>query len=209
MTSRSLLLCVALVVALSAAAHADADPDPGRVEKRQLERSQFVPYGPYAPREPSCEQLRAMWKLSKRQHRNAMASNVVPRYQDNYLLDRVRDTLSHRPLYDPRRPPPQQHTFGTLVRTPDQHQRKFETPALNQLRASLPPGRSEDEKVREVWRILGRPSAAPQGATSESQFGRVVLYPRDRDPADNSRRMFPRSVPLPQQRHQRVSIRHR
>ena len=202
-----LLTSVLLLTALLTAARAQPEPAQQPPEKRQRERSQFVPYSSYAPREPSCEQLRAMWKLSKRQHRNAVRTNAVPRYQEPYLLGRVHDTLRHNPLYDAPRHRPQP-TFGTVVNGPAEHQRQFATPALNELVQSRPVGRPADHNLRDLVRMLERPElpAAPPEPQSLSgaQYGRVRLYPRPRSDAQAARRLFQRRAAAPVT-HRRVS----
>ena len=214
MAVRLLLLTTLLLAALLTAARAQpagGQPEPPLPEKRQRERSQFVPYSSYAPREPSCEQLRAMWKLSKRQHRNAVRTNAVPRYQEPYLLGRVHETLRHNPLYDAPHHRPQP-AFGTVINSPGEHQRKFATPALTELVQSRPAGRPTDHNLRDLVRLFERPDLPaappePQGL-SGAQYGRVRLYPRPRG-QQAVRRLFQRraaaaaAAPI---RHRRVSL---
>ncbi|KAF0293787.1 hypothetical protein FJT64_008481 [Amphibalanus amphitrite] len=203
----ALLLLLATLLSAARAQH-DTDQSQPPPEKRQRERNQFVPYNSYAPREPSCEQLRAMWKLSKRQHRNAVRTNAVPRYQEPYLLGRVHDTLRHNPLYDAPRHRPQP-TFGTVVNGPGEHQRQFATPALTELVQSRPAGRPADHNLRDLVRMLERPElpAAPPEPQSLSgaQYGRVRLYPRPRSDASAARRLFQRrAAAAAPGRHRRI-----
>ena len=44
------------------------------------------------PKEPTCDELRAMWRFSKRQSRAAQMSNEIPTYRDPFAY----------PLWDPR-----------------------------------------------------------------------------------------------------------
>ncbi|KAF0313844.1 hypothetical protein FJT64_015655 [Amphibalanus amphitrite] len=203
----ALLLLLATLLSAARAQH-DTDQSQPPPEKRQRERNQFVPYNSYAPREPSCEQLRAMWKLSKRQHRNAVRTNAVPRYQEPYLLGRVHDTLRHNPLYGAPRHRPQP-TFGTVVNGPGEHQRQFATPALTELVQSRPAGRPADHNLRDLVRMLERPElpAAPPEPQSLSgaQYGRVRLYPRPRSDASAARRLFQRrAAAAAPGRHRRI-----
>ncbi|XP_063589182.1 uncharacterized protein LOC134766270 [Penaeus indicus] len=75
-----LLAAAVLALAGLACAHPDGDAlDVGvGVSKRDLEFNQYVP-GYRLRGEPSCEELRAMWRLSKREARRATSTNQLPR----------------------------------------------------------------------------------------------------------------------------------
>ncbi|XP_050696665.1 uncharacterized protein LOC126985564 isoform X2 [Eriocheir sinensis] len=76
-----LLAAALLALAGLACAHPDTDAtdalDVG-VSKRDLEFNQYVP-GYRRRGEPSCEELREMWRLSKREARRATTTNQLPR----------------------------------------------------------------------------------------------------------------------------------
>lgn len=75
----SLVGAAVLALVGLACAHPDADTfDTVDVSKRDLEFNQYVP-GYRLRGEPSCEELREMWRLSKREARRATTTNQLPR----------------------------------------------------------------------------------------------------------------------------------
>lgn len=86
-----LLAAALLALAGLACAHPDTDGtdalDVG-VSKRDLEFNQYVP-GYRRRGEPSCEELREMWRLSKREARRATTTNQLPRRTQHTTYGRL------------------------------------------------------------------------------------------------------------------------
>ena len=205
------LLLAVSVAAAAAAAAAAASSEPVSAEsaavaaaaavaapaKRQRERN-FSGFSRYAPREPSCEQLRAMWKLSRRQHRNAVLANAVPRYQEPLLLGRVQHTLRHNALYGSLRPP-SPASYGTVQRRPGSgaptRPHAMAMKELVDMRPASAAGGRRDT-IRQLVQMFGRSGEpAPQGLTGN--YGRMRLAPRPRKAAGAAgQRWQPASPPL-------------
>ncbi|CAG0924751.1 unnamed protein product [Notodromas monacha] len=74
-------LTVALVVMTTAATAQNRDLSVGRGSYGR----ETVVYPMFKQHEPSCEQLRAMWRASKRQSRAAEITNEIPRTRDPFV----------------------------------------------------------------------------------------------------------------------------
>jgi len=105
------------------------------LSKRDLEFNQYVPA--YRLRgEPSCEELRAMWRYSKREARRATSTNQLPRTRP-YRYGRLRPFAAVG-SYGPRVP-----VYGTVTYDNRKHHlyRPPSHNALSRLRAMIGPRR--------------------------------------------------------------------
>lgn len=171
---------VAAILALVglACAHPDSDTLDAAVDvnvnKRDLEFNQYVP-GYRLRGEPSCEELREMWRLSKREARRATSTNQLPRNQPVYgrLIASFPD--NHRsskyvygsPRYGPsgKKPsgPPQKGSFDILKAILPSGDRRGKYEALYRMVASARgPNRSSKGKYDELRRKEARERMQPQ-----------------------------------------------
>ncbi|XP_033606379.1 uncharacterized protein LOC117282116 [Cryptotermes secundus] len=101
-------------------------------------RSEFVPTA-VASRawdgglggEPSCDELRAMWRFSKRQSRAAEITNEIPTYRDPFAYNmwepyaRPRSVVGGRPRGSDR------HVYGRIVYSPQRSRSRDNSPERN------------------------------------------------------------------------------
>ena len=130
---------------------------------------EYVPdAGPWSStdaNEPSCEQLREMWRQSKRHSRAAESTNEIPQYADPFARAAYARQLAAEPTLRPR-PERRPVVYGRLH--------------------SSPPMDSDDRAPRpfDVLRKLSRPESESGPSVPESSgSGGVVLYSEeDRSP---------------------------
>ena len=173
-----------------------------QVHKRDLEFNQYVPA--YRLRgEPSCEELRAMWRLSKREARRATSTNQLPRSRV-FRYGRLR-TFAPVNAYGSRTP-----SFGTLNYESGhrQHYRLPQKGAFSRLRTMMG-GTSRPGAFGELRDTLAKErgsSETPRGSydkvrgmilkeIAETEEQPVVRTLRDGDQFGVTRRRDP-SVPV-------------
>ncbi|XP_071521558.1 uncharacterized protein [Panulirus ornatus] len=176
----SLLAAAILALVGLACAHPDGDTidavDVG-VSKRDLEFNQYVP-GYRMRGEPSCEELREMWRLSKREARRATSTNQLPRnrpYSYGRLVAFAPDPNA-RPSttvygskwhYPPAKPAssssPHKDRFDDLRRMLSMGDRRGNYEKLQRKVAAMRgPGRSSKGKYDELRRIVALERQEPR-----------------------------------------------
>ncbi|XP_045608981.2 uncharacterized protein [Procambarus clarkii] len=202
-----LVAAVMLAVVGLACAHPDTDDlhDLGLsvVAKRDLEFNQYVP-GYRLRGEPSCEELREMWRLSKREARRATSTNQLPRTRsyNNYGRHRtfgpdsngrskssIYGSIIPYPSPSQARPSPFENLRAILGS--GNRQGKYDA-VHRKLTAMRGPGRSSKGRYDELRRMMAaerqepRPvalalRASPQEAHQPSPKSRrepPAMYPR-------------------------------
>ena len=135
-----------------------------QIKKRDLEFNQYVPA--YRLRgEPSCEELRAMWRLSKREARRATSTNNLPRsrpYSYGRLIAFAPSTRSRTYAYaEPRNFASQKSPAGfSPVKG-----------SFNRLRAMLGVGAGRPGSYQKVEAMVG--ARRLPGETSKGKFNEL------------------------------------
>ena len=133
-----------------------------QMSKRDLEFNQYVPAFRLRG-EPSCEELRAMWRYSKREARRATSTNQIPRTRP-YRYGRLRPFAP----YGPRN-----HIYGTMV-LDNRHLQNYRDPfykgAFNKLRAMVGPRRTG--AFNDLRKLVG--SERKEGETSTGQLKNLL-----------------------------------
>ncbi|XP_042234437.1 uncharacterized protein LOC121874368, partial [Homarus americanus] len=197
-----------------ACAHPDSDTldavDVG-ISKRDLEFNQYVP-GYRLRGEPSCEELREMWRLSKREARRATSTNQLPRTR-SYNYGRFR-TFAPDPIARPSAPiygsarhyqmgSPHKGSFEVLraMLGPGDRRGKYDT-VHRKLKAARGPGRSSSGKYDELRRIMAVERQEPLPVALSLRAARETLQPAPksrREPAVMSPRTMRGSTQFSQQ----------
>lgn len=145
-----------------------AGADGSGVAKRDLEFNQYVPA--YRLRgEPSCEELRAMWRLSKREARRATSTNQLPRsrpYSYGRLIAFAPSPHQRPFVYGEPRNFAHHHSFSPGV----------VKGSFNRLQAMLGMGAGRPgsfQRVRNMVASQRLPGESPKGKLEELQ--RMVL----------------------------------
>lgn len=123
----------------------DADNELLDIGKRDLEFNQYVP-GYRLRGEPSCEQLRTMWRMSKREARRATNTNQLPRSRP-YVYGRPR-YMAFAPSIQAQ---PPSKTYGVMSHYPKAQSSRTSVPQkgmFNKLQAMLGPRKYSFTDVR-------------------------------------------------------------
>lgn len=202
----SLLAAALLALAGLACAHPDTDVtdalDVG-ISKRDLEFNQYVP-GYRRRGEPSCEELREMWRLSKREARRATTTNQLPRRTQHATYGRL---IPFAPEAKPRSlaiygtpwdyPPANGHRKSPYdnLRTmlgPGDRRNKF-----NQLRMMVAAGRGPNQSSKGSMENLIRIMASERSDTRPVALALRTtkdMYPLGSKPRREPPTMSPRSM---------------
>ena len=136
-----------------------------QISKRDLEFNQYVPA--YRLRgEPSCEELRAMWRLSKREARRATSTNHLPRTRA-YRYGRLR-SFAPSSAYGSRAA-----NYGTINYN-DGHRHQYRLPQhgkFNKLRAMMGGRASRPGLFGEMRDIINKERAPSE--TSRGKFDKL------------------------------------
>ncbi|XP_065298964.2 uncharacterized protein [Dermacentor albipictus] len=108
-----LLLLLLPLVLLAAAPSRAQSTDPEWLQRRVLERRQVEQLPPAAMPEPSCAQLRLMWRQMHRMARHSQLTNEIPQFPASYPFGYVSPDDKALMFWTPA-------SFGKVVRQPGQ-----------------------------------------------------------------------------------------
>ena len=122
--------------------------------------SEFVPTdiipdkGMTAGGEPSCENLRAMWRFSRRQARAPLINNEIPTYRDPFLLNKWEIYPKPRSVVGTLRSnvrPWSRPVYGRIVQNaPSHHPRLQQNPAYEEVLRFLDNSKTDSETRRRM-----------------------------------------------------------
>ncbi|XP_064487684.1 uncharacterized protein LOC135399880 [Ornithodoros turicata] len=137
------------------------------VARRQMET--LPPH--MAQPEPSCSQLRAMWRHMHRMARHSQVTNEIPRFPAAYPFGFVSPDTQPKVYYTSRSPVPQHSSFGKIIRKPNRSKGRLAAKAGYQ-----------DTGRREPVRAppLGRFEDFPLPRESLGMFGTLVRSPEEK-----------------------------
>lgn len=165
-----LLLLASLHLAVGTASHILDDSEsyhvaPYQLSKRDLEFNSYVPA--YRLRgEPSCEELRTMWRLSKREARRATSTNQLPRTRP-YRYGRLR-AFAPSAAYGLRA-----HSFGAM-KYDERHRHQYRMPhagAFKKLRALI--GGRRRGAFNDLRDEVGKERATNPEDTPQGQYDKL------------------------------------
>ncbi|CAL4067120.1 unnamed protein product [Meganyctiphanes norvegica] len=149
----------------------DADDELLDVSKRDLEFNQYVP-GYRLRGEPSCEQLRTMWRMSKREARRATTTNQLPRSRP-YVYGRPR-YMAFAPSIQAQ---PAAPVYGSMLNYPKSASSGSAVPqkdSFNKLRGMLGPRKYSFTDVRTG--LAGERGPYDSGPAGKLEEVKQILY---------------------------------